>query len=134
MKDFMESALVFEIQSGIILTLITFGLFNRKNKALHIKIMLTAIIWDILLVLQIELNRGAIAKASKALSNTAILNIHVALAVTCVLAYLFMIYSGRFLKLGENTYRKMHKRIGIFAYVLRILTFLTSFFIVAPKN
>jgi hypothetical protein len=130
----MESAVVFEIQSAIILSIFTYGLYQRKNKQIHTKVMLGAIIWDILLVLQIELNRGAIAKASKALSNPMILNIHVAMALTCVVAYFFMLYSGKFLKIGEFKLRSLHKKVGIFAYVLRIATFITSFYAVVPKN
>jgi len=130
----MTSAQFFQIQSIIIVAILTFGISKRKNRAIHMKTMWTAIIWDLLLVLQIELNRGAIFKASKALSNPFILNFHVTMAVLCVLGYFFLIYSGRLLNLGEQAKRTWHKRIGFTTYALRLITFVTSFWAVIPKE
>ena len=65
----MTSAVIFQIQSACILLTIYSGLYYRNNRSLHVKIMSTAIIWDLLLIAQIELTRSAIAKASKAISN-----------------------------------------------------------------
>ena len=130
----MESALLFQIQSFIVFGLLSLGLYFKKSKEKHMKIMLTAIIWDVLLILQIELNRGAILKASHALTNPFILNFHVTMAVTCVIGYIFMIYSGRFLKIGEQKLRKLHKKIGMTTYTLRLITLITSFYAVIPKK
>ncbi|MAF76812.1 MAG: hypothetical protein CME60_01530 [Halobacteriovoraceae bacterium] len=93
--------------------------------------MLTAIIWDILLILQIELNRSAIAKASKAVSNTMILNIHVSLAVLTVLFYFAMLYTGKKFIGGDSSIRPLHRKLGWTTVALRILTFATSFFAVS---
>jgi hypothetical protein len=139
MKNFlvgkiMTSAHLFQIQSIIIIAILTFGISKRKNRAIHMKTMWTAIIWDLLLVLQIELNRGAIFKASKALSNPLILNFHVTMAVLCVVGYFFLLYSGRLLNLGETQKRIWHKRIGFTTYALRLITFITSFWAVIPKE
>lgn len=130
----MNSAIIFQTQSVIIFSILTFGLIKKKNKDLHTKAMMTAIIWDILLVLQIELTRGAILKASKAVSNPFILNFHVAMAITCVLGYLFMLYSGKFLKIGDFALRSLHKKVGISTYLLRLITLITSFWAVIPKE
>jgi uncharacterized membrane protein YozB (DUF420 family) len=130
----MSSALIFQIQSFIILCILTFGILNRKNRNKHIRAMFTAIIWDILLVLQIELTRDAINKASKVVTNPFILNFHVSLAVSCVLLYFAMLYTGNKLKQNNNSFRNWHKRLGMFTYVLRILTFITSFYAVIPKQ
>ncbi len=130
----MTSAQFFQIQSVIIVLILTFGIYQRKNRTIHMKTMWTAIIWDILLVLQIELNRGAILKASKALSNPFILNFHVTMAVLCVVGYFFLLYSGRLLNLGDSDKRKWHKRIGFSTYALRLITFITSYWAVIPKE
>jgi uncharacterized membrane protein YozB (DUF420 family) len=87
--------------------------------------------WDIILILQIELSRGAINKASKALANPVLLNIHVALAVSSVLFYFLLIYTGRKLLKGDNQIRLKHRLFGRIAYVLRTLTLITSFFAVS---
>lgn len=130
----MSSAVIFQIQSVIIFSLLTYGLMKRRVKEIHMKTMYTAVIWDILLVLQIELNRGAILKASKVPSNPFILNFHVTLAVTSVIGYLFMLYSGKFLKIGDNKLRLLHKRVGFTTYMFRLATLVTSFYAVIPKK
>ncbi|MBC99483.1 MAG: hypothetical protein CME63_17195 [Halobacteriovoraceae bacterium] len=125
------TAIIFQIQSFLILSLILIGVYFRKHRKTHIKFMLTAIIWDILLILQIELNRSAIAKASKAVSNTMILNIHVSLAVLTVLFYFAMLYTGKKFIGGDSSIRPLHRKLGWTTVALRILTFATSFFAVS---
>ena len=127
------TAIIFQVQSFLILSMILFGVFVRKKRKLHVKTMLSAIVWDILLILQIELNRSAIMKASKAVSNTMILNIHVSLAVSTVVFYFCMLYTGKKFLAGDNEIRPLHKKLGWTTVALRILTFVTSFFAVAPK-
>lgn len=123
----MNTAILFQIQSFLIMSLIIYGATQAKKRNRHIKIMSTAIIWDILLILQIELTRGAIEKASKAVSNPIMLNIHVSIAVSTVLLYLVMIYTGRKVLKGENNILPKHKIFGKFTVLMRILTFITSF-------
>ncbi len=129
----MTSANVFQIQSVLIFSLLCFGFMKRKDRSRHVPIMAAVIVWDLLLVLQIELNRGAVLKASEALTNPMMLNIHVALAVTCVVLYLALAFSGR--KLLKNIFelRGMHRNIGVSVLILRLLTLITSFFAVTPK-
>lgn len=127
----MTSAVVFQIQSFLVYALMVFGISQRKRRKVHVPTMITVLTWDILLILQIELNRGAIAKASKALINPVLLNIHVSLAVSCVVFYCFLIYTGRKLLLGLESYRLRHRLFGWIAFTLRTLTLITSFFAVA---
>lgn len=123
------SAVIFQIQSSLIVLLMVFGVINNKRRSLHVKTMISVIIWDILLVLQIELNRGAINKAVKVVENPMILTIHVALALTTVLMYFFMIYSGIKL-LKHNQGRPTHRILGLTTFCLRILTYITSYWAV----
>lgn len=123
------SAAIFQIQSSLIVLLMVFGVLKRKERQTHVRTMWSVIIWDIALVLQIELTRGAINKASKAVSNPMILNIHVMLALTTVLLYFFMIFSGK--KILNNTgSRSIHKKAGLTTFVLRIATYITSYWAV----
>ncbi len=124
------SAIIFQIQSFLIVAVFVFGVIKRKNRKLHVKTMMTGIIWDVLLILQIELTRSAIAKASKAITNSMILNIHVSLAVTCVLFYIAMFITGTKLLKGDNSVRPRHKVLGITTLSLRILVLITSFWAV----
>lgn len=127
------SAIIFQTQSILIVALLLYGVSlvigKTKNRYRHVKYMKAAIIWDVLLVLQIEFTRGAIAKASKAIENTVILNVHVLLALTTVLLYGFIYWSGKKLNEGDESRRKMHKTLGFTALTTRIATLITSFLV-----
>jgi len=130
----MNSAVILQIQSAIILLLMHIGVYiilKKKNRLLHAKCMGIAIAWDIILILQIELTRGAIAKAIKVPTNPIILNIHVGMALTCVLLYFVMIYSGRKILKGDKQLLKLHRFSGALALTLRTLVFFTSFMVVS---
>ena len=120
-------------QSFLILALMFYGVSVHRQRAKHVRVMSVAIAWDVILILQVELSRQAILKASNALTNTMALNIHVALAVSTVIMYGAMIYSGRRVLRGLNHWRIQHKRMGWLTVTLRVLTFITSFWAVAPK-
>lgn len=126
----MNTAVLFQVQSFLILGLIFVGISQKKNRSKHVKIMASAITWDLLLILQIQMNRSAIQKASQVVENPMILNIHVSIAILTVLFYFSLIYTGRKLLKGHNTIRPKHKFLGWSAVVLRTLTFITSFFAV----
>lgn len=130
----MTSAVVFQVQSILIYALMVFGITKRHNRKIHVPTMITVLTWDILLILQIELSRNAIAKASKALINPMLLNIHVTLAVSCVVFYFLLIYTGGKLLKGNNHFRVRHRIFGWTAFSLRTLTLLTSFFAAAGKQ
>lgn len=127
------SAVIFQTQSLLIVALLVYGVTRvagkNKNRYQHMKIMKTAIIWDLLLILQIELTRGAIAKASKALENTALLNVHVSLAVATVLLYIYLYQSGKKVERGDSTRLQRHKILGYTALSSRIATLITSFLV-----
>jgi hypothetical protein len=122
-----------QLQSFCIVLLMAAGIIVHRRRSLHIKIMSFAMIWDVLLILQVEFSRSAILKASKALSNPLALNIHVSIAVSTVILYGFMVFTGRQLLSGNSAALYRHKRLGYSTFILRILTFITSFWAVAPK-
>lgn len=126
------SAVFFQLQSFAIICLMLFGikLIKENMRRRHIQTMGVAMVWDILLILQIELSRNAIATAAGPSSNTMILNIHVAIAVSCVFLYAAMLGTGLNLLKGKTQLRKIHKNLGLTTLVMRILTFATSFFTV----
>lgn len=127
----MSSQVIFQIQSTLILILIYIGLYYRQFPTRHVKIMATAIVWDLLLVLQIELTRGAVAKASKAMTNPMLLNFHVAIAVSTVLLYFALIYTGRKMLAKDYGVKKVHKFLGMTAVTCRTVTYITSYLVVS---
>jgi pyrimidine operon attenuation protein/uracil phosphoribosyltransferase len=123
----MNTTLLFQIQSALILGLMLFGIYIKRQKKLHVRTMSAAMIWDILLILQIELSRSAIKTASTTADNTVMLNIHVSIAITTVLLYGAMVYTGRSLLNGNNQIRAKHRLLGFTTVTMRVLTFITSF-------
>lgn len=122
-----------QLQSLCILVIMFVGVYWRKKRARHIRTMSIAMIWDVILILQIELSRTAILKASKVLNNHMALNIHVSIAVTTVILYGMMIYTGRRLLRGDPI-RREHRTLGYITLFMRVLTFATSFLAVLPKE
>ncbi len=127
MVTFFSSSLVFHLQNILIFGLLLIGVYYRRQRQKHTKIMLSAILWDFLLIVQIELLRGAIIKAARPLGNAAILNIHIALATTTVLFYIVMLYSGRRILRGDFKFRPKHKKFGMITLAFRTATLITSF-------
>lgn len=124
---------VMQTQSVLITLLMLVGIYFHKKRKLHVKIMSTAMIWDVILILQVELSRSAIIKASKALSNSSALNIHVSIAVSTVVLYVFMVLTGRRVLQGEGQLLKRHRLLGYGTFMMRLLTLITSFWAVTPK-
>ena len=129
----MSSGIFFQIQSTIILFSFFIGIFiiiKKKDRILHAKIMSSAIIWDLLLIVQIEFNRKAIEKAIKVTTNPSILSIHIALALSSVILYIFMMYTGRAILKGDNSLVRRHRKLGRITLFFRTLTYITSFWVV----
>lgn len=123
-----------QTQSLCIVLLMIAGIVLRRRRQLHVKIMSLAMIWDIILILQIELSRSAILKASKAITNPMMLNIHVSIAVSTVVLYGFMVYTGREMLAGRTQIRSKHRILGYSTFFMRVMTFVTSFWAVLPKE
>jgi hypothetical protein len=121
-------------QSVCIVLLMLTGILLRRDRKKHVTIMGLAMIWDVLLILQIELSRSAILKASRAVTNPLILNVHVSIAVSTVVLYCFMVYTGRQMLSGQTQIRAKHRRLGYTTFFLRVLTLVTSFWAVVPKE
>lgn len=128
------SQIIFQAQSILIVILMLYAVSlvfgKNKNRNKHSKLMKLVIVWDILLILQIELTRGAIAKASKYTENAMLLNIHVSLALATVLLYFVTAFIGKKImdEKREDLIAK-HRLIGRITVLLRLSTLITSFFI-----
>jgi FlaA1/EpsC-like NDP-sugar epimerase len=123
------SSIIFQVQSTLIVLILYYGIYRRKDRVAHPKIMTFAIVWDLLLVLQIELTRGAIDRASKVVTNTALLNFHVSIAVSTVILYFILFYLGRKMVRGDLSQKKLHVGLGILCIILRTSTYITSYMI-----
>ena len=114
------------ISTGILALLIT-GVFLRRNRAWHPKIMFTAFVLDVLLVLYIEFTLQAIERV---VSETGLLLwFHAGVSTTVILLYIAMIVLGRRLLRGDNTIRTLHRNLGIALLVLRSINYVTSYMV-----
>jgi hypothetical protein len=129
------STIIFQFQSFLILCVLFFGVYRRKTRKVHIKSMATAMLWDILLILQIELSRSAIVKAAGAVMGEKVdpmnLRIHLFFAISSVVLYGVMIFTGGKLLKGNLSIKPVHKFCGWTTIIFRVLTFVTSFWAVS---
>ena len=118
-------------QSLLALLLLYTGVYLRRKRTAHVATMVTTIVFDLAIIAQIELNQGAVDKASRFVSNPAILNVHVTLAISYVLLLIPVVYTGLGLLRGKNFLRSYHKRLALIVVPLRTLVFITSFWVTA---
>ena len=119
-------SILFHLQSFCILCVLGVGILLRRRRRWHVSLMLGAMVWDIVLILQIELFRDAIFKASRFMENSPLLNVHITLAVITLFFYGASLYTGKRLLAHDFSARKLHRRVGVGAFSLRILTFVTG--------
>src|SRR5690606_28639787 len=121
--------LLFHAQSAIVLRILYAAFYYRRERMRHVPLALTGLICDLVLILQIELSRAAGEKALQVVTNTALLNYHVAVAITVVALYAILIGLGLAILAGRRELIRVHKPVGILALVLRTSTFVTAFLI-----
>lgn len=125
MKSFEAITLLFLAENLTILVLFYMAFFYRKNLKKHKRYNFMAVFWDILLILQIELARGAIDAAINHTENSSLLNFHISIAVLVVMLYPVAIISG-FMQVKRNRVLLSHRLIGRTILLLRTMVFVTS--------
>ena len=114
------------IASTFVVILIIAGLYNRRrNSPLHLKLMSTAFVIDVILVVYIEVTRQAIETVISEVHL--FIWFHAAVSLSVLLCYVFMIYLGRGLYRGQFDNRLIHRNLGITFCVLRSVNYVTSF-------
>jgi hypothetical protein len=116
------------IASTAVLLLITAGLWFRKRKpSVHLRLMISALIVDVLLVLYIELSRHAVEKVANHVSP--ILWFHAGVSIGVLVCYALMILLGRPMLSGKYETRSLHRAVGITFVALRIVNYVTSYMV-----
>ena len=106
--------------------ILLFGLIIKKNKYLHVRLMSTAIIFDLSLVLLLELQRHAIETTlQNELSN--LQRAHIYCSTLAVLCYIPTLILGLRLYKNKPSSRKWHLRFGGFAFLFRTIGFIMMF-------
>lgn len=113
--------------STLVLLLLAAGVYFRRRPKVHMKLMCSVFVCDLLVVLYIEITRHAVEKMVTA--TGALLWFHVTVSVLVLVGYVVQIVLGRRLLKGEKASKSTHMKVGITFCSLRILNYVTSFMI-----
>jgi uncharacterized membrane protein YozB (DUF420 family) len=114
--------------STLVLAIVAVGFWlRRRRNAVHIRLMISAFLIDLFLVLYIEFSRNAVQKVVA--SSRPLVWFHAAVSVVVLVCYVVMIQLGRNVLAGNSFARKRHKMVGIVFVVLRSLNYITSYLV-----
>lgn len=111
------------------LMLLVLGLALRRDRTKHPPIMVTAFVLDLVLVLYLELTRGAIDRATQLVSQ--LLTVHVSFAVSALVLNIALLVTGYRIYTGKAAGFTTHRRLACAFMACRVATFLTAFVIPA---
>jgi uncharacterized membrane protein YozB (DUF420 family) len=123
---YMDKMLISKIISTLIFFLILYGIHIRHEKKLHSRIMLGAFVFDLLLVLFIEINNQAIDRSLGFPGG--LLGFHIIISVLTIIFYIWMIFTGLRLY-SETGSRPLHRQLALIFLGLRFTNLITSFFV-----
>jgi hypothetical protein len=116
------------VLSTLVLVIVAVGFWLRKRRnAVHIRLMISAFLIDLFMVLYIEISRHAVEKVVA--STRPLVWFHAAVSVMVLVCYVAMIQLGRSLLAGHQTARKWHRLLGMTFLVLRGLNYVTSYLV-----
>ncbi len=111
--------------SIFVCVLLIIGYFKRRQKKIHIPVMISAFVIDMIIVLIIEFSRGAIKTAQAKMGPLMI--VHITISVIVVLLYFGQIVSG--IKKAKGKTCNWHGRMGLTLLIFRLGNLVTSFMI-----
>lgn len=113
--------------SLVALLLVALGLALRRRAKLHMALMTAAFLVDLALLLYVEFTRQAVEKALS--GGDALLYFHIAVSLGVLVLYVLQIRLGLRLYRGQPIVRVRHRQLGVVFVVLRLLNFVTSFYV-----
>jgi len=116
------------VLSTLVVIIVAAGFWLRKRRnALHIRLMISAFLIDLCLVIYIEISRHAVQKVVT--STRPLVWFHAAVSVAVLATYVMMIQLGRGLLAGRPMARRWHRVLGMTFVVLRSLNYVTSYLV-----
>jgi uncharacterized membrane protein YozB (DUF420 family) len=117
------------VLSTVVLVIVAVAFWLRKRRnAIHIRLMISAFLIDLFLVLYIEITRQAVQKVVA--STRPLIWFHAGVSVAVLVCYVAMIQLGRGLLAGHPNARKWHRMLGLTFVVMRGLNYVTSYLVV----
>jgi uncharacterized membrane protein YozB (DUF420 family) len=125
----------FHLASICIYVLILYGYINRRKLELHVKVMRLAFFLELLLVLIIEISRGAIEQAigiheKRSGFPDGILGFHIIVSIIALLLFIATFFIGSKLYKGNKALKQLHIKFGYSFLLFRTLNLITSFMII----
>ncbi len=111
------------------------GVLNRKNKWAHSRLMGSAMLIDLAIVLSLEFQRSAI-KTALGFSLSPLQQFHIGASTVAVALYFPIAYFGlkNYLGKGDQQTRTRHALLGKWAFVFRTIGFLLMFSLLWKKS
>ena len=135
MSSLVVVALVINV---LVVAGLAYGLSRRREAAIHMKIMTTCFVVDLLNVILVEVtaratsgeSQGAVEQGLRSFWNdpVSVLNFHIVVSVASIVCYIIAIRTGRRLfRTGEG--RGTHRKNALVFIVTRLASFVTSFMV-----
>jgi hypothetical protein len=118
---------MFHAISTLVVVLLAVGITVRRNRRVHVPIMIGAFSIDLVSVLLIEISRGAIKKAITA--PPPLLLFHVIVSVAALVFYGVMFFLGERVRAGDAHLRPWHRRTAWAFGTCRAANYVTSWMI-----
>jgi len=138
LEGFLDALpLIAKIVNTIVVVALGYGIFVRRRPRLHMRVMITCFVVDVINVLVVEVGarvgadgEGAVEQGMRSfIENTfSLLNFHILVSVAAIVGYVIAVVTGRRLfRTGEG--RSRHRKNALVFVVTRLLSFVTSFFV-----
>ena len=139
MSSLVVVALVINV---LVVAGLAYGLSRRREAAIHMKIMTSCFVVDLLNVILAEVtaratsgeSQGAVEQGLRSFWNdpVSVLNFHIVVSVASIVCYIIAIRTGRRLfRTGEG--RGTHRKNALVFIVTRLASFVTSIMVSWPK-
>jgi len=124
--NYLEARTIYMAFAALTYFILLFGLINKKNKILHVRLMSIGMVFDLALVLLLEVQRQAIETT---LQNdlSGLHRAHIYCSTLAVLFYIPVAILGVRLYRNLKSSRKWHLGLGALAFLFRTIGFIMMF-------
>ena len=113
------------ILNVLVFILLLIGFANRRQARIHVPIMVTSFVLDMLMLIYIEVTRHAIEQAVGETNLT--MKVHIAASLVVVILYVGQIITGIRKKRGRSS--RWHGKAGVVFLTARFVNLVTSFLV-----
>jgi len=106
--------------------LMVLGFLNSKNRRLHVPLVLTAMLGDLVLVLYLEFTREAVETALQ-FKMKMLQQIHIGVSTIALILYFPLTYLGFQMLKGNYQFRTLHRKLALTTLTFRSLGVLFMF-------